>query len=291
MNLATAQHRRRLLIPLGVILCLAGLATYGFTSLTRDFQRAVQEAEGHYQAGRFTKALAAYQRIVERTQAPLMRMSAVGWRYFFCAECMHLQVANCKYRLAEAEMQRFQRASRDPRIKPRPSLVHVQRLLTAARDAYDGIPPTDPRTTAAARLNAARTEAWQLLLAAFDEQTSGRRAIRQHAAETIRRAADAVDFAHQHRAHLSEQERITGFLLLENLTAFSKVRTPPPRRASSARLRGQLGDLLLKNQAELSKSERKRFQQFFFALPFEANDPWPAGHRSGAGAGRAPAAH
>lgn len=291
MNVATAQPWRRLLIPLGIVLCVASLVTYGFISLTRDFHRVVQEAEDHYQAGHFAEALAAYQRVVARTQTPLMRISAVGWRYFFCAECMHLQIANSKYRLAEAEMQRFQRASRDPRIKPRPSLVHVQRLLTAARDAYDGIPPTDPRTTAAARHNAARAEAWQLLLAAFDEQTSGRRAIRQHAAETIRRAADAVDFAHQHRAYLSEQERMTGFLLLENLTAFSKARTPKPRRASSTALRGQLGDLLLKNQSELSKSERKRFQQFFFALPLEANNPWPKGHRSSAGAGRAPVAH
>lgn len=291
MNSATAQRWRRLLIPLGVALCLVGLAVYGFTSLTRDFQRSVQEAEDHYQAGRFAEALATYQRVVDRTQTLLMRVSAIGWRYFFCAECLHLQIANSKYRLAEAEMQRFQRASRDPRITPRPSLVHVQRLLTAARDAYDGIPPTDPRTTAAARLNAARTEAWQLLLAAFDEQTAGRRAIRQHAAETIRRAADAVDFAHQHRAHLNEQERVTGFLLLENLTAFSKAHTPPLRSASATALQGQLGDLLLKNQAELSQSERKRFQQFFFALPLEANDPWPAGHRSGAGAGRAPVAH
>ncbi len=291
MNSAAAQRWRRPLIPLGVVLCLAGLAAYGFTSLMRDFQRVVQEAEEYYQAGRFAEALAGYQRVVEQTQTPLMRVSALGWRYFFCTECMHLQIANSKYRLAEAEMQRFQRASRNPRSKSRTSLVHVQRLLTAARDAYDGILPTNPRTTAAARLNAARTEAWQLLLAAFDEQTAGRRAIRQHAAETIRRAADAVDFTHQHRAHLSEHERMTGFLLLENLTAFSKARTPQPRRASAAALRGQLGDLLLKNQAELSQSERKRFQQFFFALPLEANDPWPAGHRSGAGAGRAPVAH
>jgi hypothetical protein len=51
------------------------------------------------------------------------------------------------------------------------------------------------------------------------------------------------------------------------------------------------GDLLLRDTAELDDAERQRFEDFFFALPLEANHPWPTPNLDAAGSGRQPDLH
>jgi hypothetical protein len=195
-------------------------------------------------------------------------------------------LANSHYRLAEAEMVRYQKAAREPRSTSRPTLETVQRLLTAAGKAYEAVPHTAPHIAQAAQVNAVRVAAWQLILTAFDEQTPGGRSLRQQALLTVQRAAQAVDYSHAHQAFLSRQSHMTAMLLLETLTAFSQEKAlPSPPVSAGDALRNPLGDLLFKDTPELSQQERERFRQFFFALPIEARDPWPSERRGGAGAG------
>ena len=292
MSRSAAQRWRRLLQPLGALLCLSGVLLYGFEYSSSAYYHLLHQAEEHYQAQRYPEAIEAYQRVLERAQALDIRLGAVLLNYFVSTDRVRLQIANSHYRLAEVELRHFQEAARGSRVTPRPSLATMQRLLTVARNAYDAVPQRQPRTSIAAHVNATRTAAWQLILAAFSEQTSGRRSISHQASQTIKRAARAVDLAHQHEALVSRQEYMTALLLLETLTAFSKE-APAPRPPESFKTiaRGRLGDLLRQKQPELSARARERFRQFFFALPFEANDPWPRQRRGGAGGGQRPVAH
>jgi hypothetical protein len=168
----------------------------------------------------------------------------------------------------------------------------VQRLLSAAGKAYEAVPQTHVQIAHAAQVNAVRVATWQLILAAFDEQTPGRRSLRQQALYTIQRAAQAVDYSHQQQPHLSLQDHMTAMLLLETLTAFSQEKgSPSPPIPPGDTLRNPLGDLLFRDTPELSQAERERFRQFFFALPIEARDPWPTERRGGAGSGGGRSGH
>lgn len=290
MNHALTGCWPRTVLLIGVVLCIGGGAVYGIERTYNAFSDLVREAEVHYQAQRYREAITAYERVLNRSTTLPVRVSllllAIRPASFW------LQTANCHYRLAEAELRHYQQAARDPRVTPRPSLGTVQRLLNAAGKAYEEVPQTHPQDTLAARVNGARVAAWQLILAAFDEQTTGRRSIRQQALQAIERAAGAVDYAHKHQDDIAQQERMTAILLLETLTAFSRERPPPsPPRPPNAAWLGRLGDLLLRHTPELSSQERQRFRQFFFALPLEARNPWPTARQGGAGGGRSQVAH
>jgi hypothetical protein len=115
----------------------------------------------------------------------------------------------------------------------------------------------------------------------------------QRTAHAIERAAKAVETAHQHRAELPRQTWMTAIVLLETLTAFSQRPQPPsvsPVIANPAQ-RVAFGDLLLRDTAELDDAERQRFEDFFFALPLEANHPWPTSNPEAAGSGHQPDLH
>lgn len=292
MRVSAAQRWRRLLILLGVVLCLSGAVLYGLNDITTDYDRLLQQAEAHYQAQRYHEAIAASERVLQRAAALDIRLSTVLLRRLVRPNRMLLHIANSRYHLAVAELRRYQEAGRDSRATPRPSLETVQRLLTTARTAYGAVTQTDPRAYTAAQVNATRVAAWQLILAAFSEQTPGRRSLKQQASHTIRDAARTVDFAYQHKAYLSRQDYMTALLLLETLTSFSQEkpapRLPVPPDASWPR---HLGDLLLEDRPELSQDERERFRQFFFALPLEAKEPWAQMGQGSAGAGQRSTAH
>jgi hypothetical protein len=279
MNLSTS----RVLPLIGVLVVLGGVLLYGLEKVSRDYYHLLLQAEEYDEAQQYHEAIAAYGRVLERAATPAVRLSGLLLGRVVSPARVSLHIANGHYRLAEAELRQYQKAVQDPRLTPRPSLETVQRLLTAAGKAYEEVPLADPRTHLAAQVNATRVAAWQLLLAAFDEQTSGRRSLKQQALQAIRRAAEAVDLSHTYAAHLSRQERMTAILLLETLTAFSQERPPPsPPVSPGETMRSPLGDLLLKDTPELSQQERERFRQFFFALPLEAKDPWPLGGTGGA---------
>ena len=284
MSLFPTTHWRRVLPLTGVLLALGGALLYGLERVSQDYYYLLQQAEAHYEAQQYPEAIAAYGRVLERAATPAVRLSGLLLGRVVSPARVLLHIANCHYRLAEAELRQYQKAVQDPRTTPRPSLETVQRLLTVAGKAYEEVPQSDFRAHLAAQVNTTRVATWQLLLAAFDEQTSGRRSLRQQALQTIRRAAEAVDLSHTYAVHLSRQERMTAILLLETLTAFSQEKPPPsPPVPPGDTMRNPLGDLLLKDTPELSQQERERFRQFFFALPLEAKDPWPLGGACGAG--------
>jgi tetratricopeptide (TPR) repeat protein len=292
MNASSTRHWRRALLLTGMLLGLAGALLYGIERPNRPYISLLHQADMYYASQQYHQAIAAYERVLARAATLAVRASTLLVGRLVNLAGVSLQMANCHYRLAEVALRHYRQAIRDPRITPRPSLETVQRLLTMAGKAYEEVPQTDPRTSMAAQVNHARVAAWQLLLAAFDEQTAGRRSIRQQALQAVRYAATAVDYAHSHREQLGRQERMTALLLLETLTALSQGRSPPsPPGDPSDALRGRLGDLLLQDTPELSPQERQRFQQFFFALPLEAKDPWPIGRQGGAGGGRSRIAH
>jgi hypothetical protein len=288
MNLSAVKRWRRALLLVGAGLGLAGAFLYGLDRVHRQYFQLVYQADTYYQARQYREAIAAYQRVLERAAEPLTRISIRLLGHTLSPASTLLQIANCRYRLAEAELRHYQQAARDPRITPRPSLETVQRLLSVAGKAYAEVPQSDPWAYVAAQINGARVAAWQLILAAFDEQTTGRRALRQQAIQVIRQTATAVDLAYRYPEHISRQERMTAMLLLETLTAFSQE---PPSPSLPNNGPGKLGDLLLNTAPELSSRERQRFQQFFFALPLEAKDPWPAARQGDAGTGRGGIAH
>ncbi len=292
MNLSMLTRWRRTFFVLGTLLILASTLLYGLVRTRDGYAVLLRQADATYQKRQYREAIAAYEQVLERTQSPAMRISTLLLGPVVSPASLALQIGNCRYRIAAAELRHYQQASRDPRVKPRPSLVKVQRLLTEAGAAYAEVPQTDPQAYVAAQVNSTRVRSWQLIVAAFDEQTTGRRTLKQQALAAIRQAAAAVDYSYEHRQHISRQTRMTAMLLLETLTAFSQERPPPlPPRASSRPLQKPLGDLLLKDTPELSTRERKRFQQFFFALPIEAKDPWPLPRQGGAGGGQRPVAH
>jgi tetratricopeptide (TPR) repeat protein len=292
MNTSSTRHWRRALFLTGMSLSLVGALLYSIERINRPYAALLHQADTYYESQQYHQAIAAYERVLERAATPTVRASTLLVGRLVSPAGVLLQMANCHYRLAEAALRHYRQAVRDPRITPRPSLATVQHLLTMAGKAYEEVPQTDPPAYMAAQVNITRVAAWRLLLAAFDEQTAGRRSIRQQALQAIRYAATAVDFAHNHREQIGRQERMTAMLLLETLTAFSQEKPPPrPPVDSSDALRGRLGDLLLQDTPELSSQERQRFQQFFFALPLEAKDPWPIGRQGGAGGGRSRIAH
>ncbi|MCZ6872353.1 MAG: hypothetical protein O7G88_02310 [bacterium] len=292
MNPSALIHWRRTLLWLGTLLLLSGVLLYGLEQTRQAYATRLQQADAAYQNQHYPDAIIAYQSALEQAQRPAIQIGARLLGHLVSPAHLTLQIANCRYRIAEAELRHYQQASRDPRVTPRPSLVKVQRLLTEAGQAYDDIAPTEPRIYQAAQVNGARAQTWQLILAAVDEQTSGRRTLRQLAAQAIRQTAAAVDYSHAQQAQISRQARMSAMLLLELLTTFSQKRPAPlPPRALNRHMQQPLGDLLLQDRPELSKRERQRFQQFFFALPIEAKNPWPASRQGGAGGGQQPAVH
>jgi hypothetical protein len=292
MTLTAMIRWRRVLFFLGALCGVCGILLYGLERTSRDYYAMLQQAEEYAQAGLYQEAMVIYEQALAHATTPTGRASTLLLGRVGSPASVSLRLANGHYRLAETEMARYQKAAREPRSTPRPTLETVQRLLTAAGKAYEAIPQVNPFTTHAAQVNSVRVAAWQLILNAFDEPTPGRRSLRQQALSTIQRAAQAVDYSHEHRIHLSRQDHMTAMLLLETLTALSQEKTPPsPPIPPGDALRNPLGDLLFKDTPELSQAERERFRQFFFALPVEARDPWPIERRGGAGSGSGRAGH
>ena len=286
MTLIAMIRWRRVLFLMGALCGVSGTLLYGLERTTRDYYTMLQQAEWHSQAGQYQEAIAIYEQALAHAVTPAGRTSALLLGRVGSPAHVSLRLANGHYRLAETEMVRYQKAAREPRSTPRPTLETMQRLLAAAGKAYEAVPQANPLTTHAAQVNAVRVAAWQLILTAFDEQTPGRHSLRQQALYTVQRAAQAVDYSHEHQTHLSRQDHMTAMLLLETLTAFSQEKAPPsPPIPPGDALRNPLGDLLFKDAPELSQAERERFRQFFFALPVEARDPWPSERRGGAGSG------
>jgi len=292
MNLPALVRWRHMLRRLGILLLLGGALLYGLLQTRQTYIHRLEQADAAYQVQQYLAAITAYEDVRRHAQAPTMRVSRLLLGQPLSPDAITLQIANCRYRIAETELRYYQRAIRDPRLTPRPSLVKVQRLLNEAEQAYQQVSPAEPPIYLAAQVNAARVRTWQLILAAVDEQTTGRRALKELAVQAIQQAAAAVDYSHTQQAHLSRQARMTATLLLETLTTFSQ-QTPQslPPRPPDRYLRQPLGDLLLQDTPELSSQERQRFQQFFFALPIEAKNPWPDAQRGGAGSGQQPPAH
>jgi hypothetical protein len=282
----------RAYILTGIVLTLVGGLLYNLERVHTAYTRLAQEADTLYQMRHYREALTTYETILERATTPMVRTSRWFMGGLATPATVALQIANCRYRLAEIELRQYQQTARDPRVTPRPSLVTVQRLLSEAGKAYAEVPATDPPIALAAQVNGTRVAAWQLILAAFDEPTAGRRSLRQQAVHAIKQAASAVDYGHMHREQLSRRERTSAMLLLETLTAFSQEAAPPsPPRPRHNVARERLGDLLLLRNPELSAQERQRFQDFFFALPLEAKDPWPTTRQDTAGAGQGRVTH
>jgi hypothetical protein len=292
MNLTTMVRWRRALYLVSGVLGLSGALLYGLERTARDYYDVLQQADTYYHAAQYQEAITVYERALAQASAPAVRASAWILGSVGSPDYVSLRLANSHYRLAEAEMLRYQKAAREPRSPPRPTLETVQRLLTVAGKAYEAVPHTVPHIAQAAQVNAVRVAAWQLILTAFDEQTPGRRSLRQQALHTVQRAAQAVDYSLAHQASLSRQDHMTAMLLLETLTALSQEKAPPsPPVSAGDALRNPLGDLLFKDAPELSQQERERFRQFFFALPIEARDPWPIERRGGAGSGGSRTGH
>jgi hypothetical protein len=292
MNLSAMARWRRMLRRLGVVLLLGAALLYGLLQTRQTYSQRLQQADDAYQEQQYLAAITAYEGVLQHAQTPALRMSRLLLGHPVSPDGITLQIANCRYRIAETELRYYQRASRDPRLTPRPSLVKVQRLLNEAEQAYHQVPDAEPAIYQAAQVNATRVRTWQLILAAVDEQTRGRRTLKQLALQAIQQAAAAVDYSHRQQAHISRQARMTAMLLLETLTTFSKAAPQLlPPRALSRYMRHPLGDLLLRDTPELSSRERQRFQEFFFALPIEAKNPWPKTQQGGAGSGQQPAAH
>jgi hypothetical protein len=292
MNRSALARWRYILRRLGIALLLSSALLYGLLQTRQADTHRLEQADVAYQAQQYLAAITAYEGALQHARTPAMRMSRLLFAQPLRPGAIALQIANCRYRIAETELHDYQRASRDPRLTPRPFLVKVQRLLNEAELAYQQVPDTEPPIYQAAQVNAARVRTWQLILAAVDEQTTGRRALKQLAAHAIQQAAAAVDYSHSQQAHISRQARMTAILLLETLTTFTQQAPQSlPPRAPDRYLRHPLGDLLLQDTPELSSRERQRFQQCFFALPIEAKNPWPSAQQGGAGSGQQPPAH
>lgn len=293
MSQAVPVSRPRRLVLTGILLLVCGGMVYGLHRAGRAHARLIQHAQILYQSQRYADAITAYEHVLQRAAAPEVRLNAWLFGPRMSPDRVRLHIANSHYRQAQAVLHRYQESRRDPRVAARPALASVQRAFAAATQAYDQISPHDPHTDVAAQTNAARAEAWQLLLTATYDPTPGRRSLSQRTTHAIERAAKAVETAHQHRAELPRQAWMTAIVLLETLTAFSQRPQPPsvsPAITDSTQ-RVTFGDLLLRDAAELDNAERQRFEDFFFALPLEANNPWPTPNPDAAGSGRQPDLH
>ena len=289
---APVSRPRRLLLT-GILLLLCGGIVYSLYRSGHADARLIQHAQTLYQSQRYADAIAAYERLLQRLTAPDIRLN--GWLFGprISPDRVRLYIANSHYRQAEAVLRRYQESRRDPRVAARPALAAVQRAFATAVRAYDRVSRRDPRSDVAAQTNAARAAAWQLLLTVTYDPTPGRRSLSQRTTQTIERAEQAVETAYQHRVELPRQDWMTAVLLLETLTAFSQ-RPQPSSAVSDVRDQVQrvtFGDLLLQDTAELDDAERQRFEAFFFALPLDANNPWPTSDPDAAGSGRQPALH
>ena len=292
MNSHTTRKWPRRCLVLGLVLMLAGLSLYSLQQTERPYAAQLQQAERLYQSGNYTGAITVYQRLLERSTTLLIRLNTLLFGPLTNPDRLQLRIAMSHDRLAATALQNYQQVVQDPRVTSHPDLTSIQRALTIAIEAYNQVGDADPRADVAARTNAARAEAQQLLLAATYAPTPGRRSLSQLTTETIHRAAKAVESAYQNREHLERQEWITPILLLEGLTRFSH---PPQPQSAPATLatdsRVSFGDLLLQDSQELTDAERQRFQEFFFALPLKASDPWPATETGAAGSGGQPSLH
>ena len=293
MSQAVPTSRPRRLLFTGVMLLLCGGIVYSLHCSGRADALLLQHAQSLYQSQRYADAITAYEHVLQRSTAPSVRLNAWLFGPRISPDRVRLQIANSHYRQAEAVLHRYQESRRDPRVASRPALASVQHAFAAATQAYDRVSQRDPHADVAAQTNAARAEAWQLLITATYDPTPGRRSLSQRTAHAIERAEKAVETAHQHRAKLQRQDWMTAVLLLETLTAFSQ-RPQPPSVSPDIEDQGQrvtLGDLLLRDSAELDDAERQRFEDFFFALPLQANNPWPTPDPDAAGSGRQPDLH
>ncbi|MDH3600721.1 MAG: tetratricopeptide repeat protein [Candidatus Tectomicrobia bacterium] len=293
MSQAVPTSRSRRLLLTGIVLMGCGGIIYGLHRSGRADARLIHHAQALYQSQRYADAITAYEHVLQRSATPGVRLNAWLFGPRISPDRVRLHIANSHYRQAEAVLHRYQEARRDPRVAARPALASVQRAFATAVQAYDRVSQRDPHADVAAQANAARAEAWQLLLTAAYDATPGRRSLSQRTAHTIERAEKAVETAHQHRAELQRQDWMTAVLLLETLTAFSQRPHPPsmsPDREEQAQ-RVTFGDLLLRDTAELDDAERRRFEEFFFALPLEASNPWPTPDPDAAGSGHQPHLH
>jgi tetratricopeptide (TPR) repeat protein len=293
MSQAIPASRPRRLVLTGIMLLLCGGMVYGLQRSGRADARLLQHAQMLYQSQRYADAITAYEHVLQRAAAPEVRLNAWLFGPRISPDRVQLHIANSHYRQAQAVLHRYQESRRDAHVASRPALASVQRAFAAAAQAYDRVSQRDPHTDVAAQTNAARAEAWQLLLTATYDPTPGRRSLSQRTAHAIERAEKAVETAHQHRAELPRQDWMTAVLLLETLTAFSQRPQPTSVSADIAdqAQRVTFGDLLLRDTAELDDAERQRFEDFFFALPLEANHPWPTPNPDAAGSGRQPDLH
>ena len=275
------------LILSGIALGLIGVALYILSHAhTRNLQLA-QPAEAFFSTGQYHQAIAADQHLLERLRAWPSRLSARVFGEPINAATLRLRIANSYYRLTELDIRTYLRSRHDPRLTPRPSLEAIQRALTAVIEAYDQVPQTDSHAYWAAQLNAARTAAWSVWIAALYEATPGGPALSQRAADVIARAERAVDITYDQPRQLDPRDWIAAIQLLESLTTPSRQKSPP----ATARTRLTFSDLLRQDAPQLSESDRERYQQFFFAKPLEANLPWPARRHSHAGSESQPPSH
>ena len=78
----------------------------------------------------------------------------------------------------------------------------MSHAFSTAINFYDQISQRDPLAHVAAQTNATRAAAWQLLLTATHGSPPGQHSLSQLAERTIKRAAQAVENAHQYRAEI-----------------------------------------------------------------------------------------
>ena len=291
MSQRFAQGRVKVLMLSGFILILGSGGFYVFEQAMRDYSELLRTAEVQHQARHHVAAVTTYQHVLKRVQAWDIRLFNVIFGHRINTAHIRLALANTQYSRAEAALRLYQS---DPRTSDDASgltLTAVQGLLSTAVQAFDAVPKIDPHVYVSAQINAGRAEAWQLILAATQEQTRGQRTLNQLATQTIERIAHAVDMAHQQRLDWPRQAWMTAILLLESMTQFSQEPSRPRMVEDRTELTIALGDLLLQDKPELSAEARQRFQNFFFAIPFEADNPWPDQNLDEAGATTPQALH
>ncbi|HEY7490144.1 MAG TPA: hypothetical protein VIH59_03425, partial [Candidatus Tectomicrobia bacterium] len=116
MNLSAS----RVLPLIGVLGILGGTLLYGLEKVSRDYYHVLQQAEEYDQAQQYHEAIAAYGRALERAATPAVRLSGLLLGRVVSPARVSLRIANCHYRLAEAELRQYQKAVQDPRFTPRP---------------------------------------------------------------------------------------------------------------------------------------------------------------------------
>lgn len=277
------MRNRRVALATGTLLVLAGIVLFGLWLLGADTYRLLQQAEDHYRAGEYRAAATTYAQVQQRSASLLGRL--VSWLLGSAAHParLALQVANSRGHLAEQALRQYQQRAQETSLPPEP--VEAQRLLLAARQAYQDVPASAARAHVLAQINTARLDTWLLLLATLSDRSAGQQALQEQLRRALAQAAHAADLSHTYAKLLTPQERMTALLLLEALAGTEQV--PGPGRA----LLSRLGQLLGQPPQALSAQERQRFHQFFFALPLEAKHPWPRAGGEQAGAGTPQEAH